>query len=83
MSAEDAVEQSFFHHQLLPIDHITYSPTRPLPAEVIAAGHKRGYKIVPHDWEFGDIQLITKDESGLHAVSDSRGRGKSIILKQN
>jgi gamma-glutamyltranspeptidase/glutathione hydrolase len=82
MSADAAVEQSFFHHQLLPVDLITYSPTRPLPADVIAAGRQRGYNIVPHDWEFGDIQLITRDAQGLHAASDSRGRGKSIVLEQ-
>ena len=83
MTTKEAVEQSFFHHQLIPVDLITYSPTRPLPADVIAAGRERGYNIVPHDWEFGDIQLITRDESGLHAASDSRGRGKSIVLEQN
>ncbi len=83
MSTKDAVEQSFFHHQLSPVDLITYSPTRPLPADVIAAGSKRGYRIVPNDWEFGDIQLITRDDQGLHAASDSRGRGQSIVLKRS
>jgi gamma-glutamyltranspeptidase/glutathione hydrolase len=82
MDADVAVEQSFFHHQLLPIDLITYSPTRPLSAELIAAGQVLGYSMVPHDWEFGDIQLITRDARGLQAASDSRGRGKSIVLEQ-
>jgi gamma-glutamyltranspeptidase/glutathione hydrolase len=82
MAADVAVEQSFFHHQLLPIDLITYSPSRPLSAEVVAAGQQSGYKIVPHDWEFGDIQLITRNAQGLQAASDSRGRGKSIVLEQ-
>jgi len=81
MPAHVAIEQSFFHHQLLPIDLITYSPTRPLPNDVIEAGARRGYNIVAHDWEFGDIQLITRDAAGLNAASDSRGRGKSIVLE--
>ncbi|MFT4852905.1 MAG: gamma-glutamyltranspeptidase/glutathione hydrolase [Bacteroidia bacterium] len=83
MTADAAVEQSYFHHQLLPINLITYSPTRPLPTEVITAGQQQfGYSIVPHAWEFGDIQLITRDANGLQAASDSRGRGKSIVLEQ-
>ena len=81
MPAHVAIEQSFFHHQLLPIDLITYSPTRPLPNDVIEAGARRGYNIVAHYWEFGYIQLITRDAAGLNAASDSRGRGKSIVLE--
>jgi len=81
MSAQDAVAATRFHHQLLPEDLVTYSVTRPLPDEVIRALESRGYRALPHEWEFGDLQLIVRDEAGLHAASDPRGRGESRVLQ--
>ena len=80
MTAEQAVAATRFHHQLLPEDLVTYSVTRPLPGDVIRALGSRGYRALPHEWEFGDLQLITRDDSGLHAASDPRGRGESRVL---
>lgn len=80
MTAEQAVAATRFHHQLLPEDLVTYSVTRPLPDDVIRALGSRGYRALPHEWEFGDLQLILRDANGLHAASDPRGRGESRVL---
>ncbi len=81
MSAAEAVGAARFHHQLLPPDLITYSPSRPLPAATIEALDQRGYRVLPHPWKMGDLQLIVRDSTGLHAASDPRGRGVSSVLK--
>lgn len=80
MTAEQAVAATRFHHQLLPEDLVTYSVTRPLPEDVIRALGERGYRALPHEWEFGDLQLVLRDAGGLHAASDPRGRGESRVL---
>jgi len=80
MTAEQAVAATRFHHQLLPEDLVTYSVTRPLPDDVIRALESRGYRALPHEWEFGDLQLILRDGGGLHAASDPRGRGEARVL---
>lgn len=80
MTAEAAVAATRFHHQLLAEDLVTYSVTRPLPDDVIRALESRGYRALPHEWEFGDLQLILRDGTGLHAASDPRGRGESRVL---
>lgn len=80
MTAGQAVAATRFHHQLLPEDLVTYSVTRPLPEDVIRALGERGYRALPHEWEFGDLQLILRDADGLHAASDPRGRGESRVL---
>ena len=80
MTAEQAVAATRFHHQLLPEDLVTYSVTRPLPEAVIGELTARGYRALPHEWEFGDLQLILRDADGLHAASDPRGRGESRVL---
>jgi gamma-glutamyltranspeptidase/glutathione hydrolase len=74
-----AVDATRFHHQLLPPDLITYSPGVPLPDETISALGDLGYRVVPHNWEFGDVQVILRDKDGLKAASDSRNRGESRI----
>lgn len=80
MTAADAVAATRFHHQLFPEDLVTYSVTRPLAESVIRELATRGYRALPHEWEFGDLQLIVRDEAGLHAASDPRGRGVSRVL---
>jgi len=80
MSAEEAVGATRFHHQLLPPDLVTYSPGRPLPEDTIAALRAIGYRPQPHDWEFGDVQLIVRDGDTWQAASDPRGRGTSRVL---
>jgi gamma-glutamyltranspeptidase/glutathione hydrolase len=80
MSPEDAVGATRFHHQLLPPDLVTYSPGRPLPADTIAALAERGYRAEPHSWEFGDVQVILRQDNELQPASDPRHRGESRIV---
>lgn len=79
MSPAAACDVTRFHHQLLPPDLITFSPGVPLPEETISALGDLGYRAMPHDWEFGDVQVILRDKDGLKAASDSRHRGVSRI----
>ena len=81
MSAADATAATRFHHQLFPEDLVTYSVTRPLADGVIRELATRGYRALPHEWEFGDLQLVVRDEGGLHAASDPRGRGEARVLR--
>ena len=69
-----------FHHQLLPPDLITYSPGVPLSDETISLLGDAGYRAIPHDWAFGDIQVIQRDGEELKAASDPRKRGESRVL---
>jgi gamma-glutamyltranspeptidase/glutathione hydrolase len=79
MSPAAAANVTRFHHQLLPPDLITFSPGVPLPEETISALGDLGYRTVPHDWEFGDVQVILKNKDGLQAAADSRHRGEARI----
>jgi len=71
-----------FHHQLLPPDLVTYSVTRPLPKETISALGDRGYRAEPHNFEFGDVQVIWDDNGVLKPAADPRDRGiaKTVTL---
>ena len=80
MTPLEAASASRFHHQLLPPDLITQSPSLPLPESTIKALTKRGYRVEPHSWEFGDIQVIYKDGEQLIPASDSRDRGVSKVI---
>ena len=80
MTPAEAVGATRFHHQLLPPDLITYSVTRPLNPEVISALGDRGYRAEPHPWEFGDVQLIWRDDEEWLPASDPRDRGVSAEL---
>ena len=62
-----------FHHQLLPPELITQSIGRPLPPETISALGDRGYRVEPHGFEFGDVQVIWNDDGVLRPASDPRG----------
>jgi gamma-glutamyltranspeptidase/glutathione hydrolase len=81
MTPYEAVAATRFHHQLLPPDLVTYSVTRPLPLETIQALGLRGYRAVPHDWEFGDVQLIQRREGQWVPASDPRDRGVSRVIE--
>ncbi len=84
MSAEEAVGATRFHHQLLPADLITYNGftiDRPLPADTIAGLADKGYRALPHDYEFGDVQLIMKQGDSWVAASDPRDRGVSRVFE--
>jgi gamma-glutamyltranspeptidase/glutathione hydrolase len=80
MTPLEAVAATRFHHQLLPPDLVTYSVTRPLPQETIRALGDRGYRLEPHGFEFGDVQVISRDGDGWNPASDPRDRGDSRTL---
>ncbi|WOJ93089.1 gamma-glutamyltransferase [Congregibacter variabilis] len=81
MSAVEAQAVTRVHHQLLPKDLITYSPTPPLAPQTIEALKERGYRVEPHSYEYGNVQLIWRDEQGvLSAVSDPRFSGQSAVI---
>ncbi|MFT5758287.1 MAG: gamma-glutamyltranspeptidase/glutathione hydrolase [Alteromonadaceae bacterium] len=81
MSPLQAASASRFHHQLLPPDLVTQSPSRPLPETTIKKLSQRGYRVEPHSWEYGDIQVIWHDGKNLIPASDSRDRGVSKVIK--
>ena len=76
-----AVGATRFHHQLLPPDLITMSISRPLPQETISALGDRGYRVEPHSWEFGDVQLIWRDQGELKPAADPRDRGVGKVIR--
>jgi gamma-glutamyltranspeptidase/glutathione hydrolase len=80
MSPAEAVGATRFHHQLMPPDLITYSPGRPLPEQTLSALADRGYRPEPHQWEFGDVQVIWRDGERLVPASDPRNRGVSKVI---
>ena len=80
MTPYDAIAATRFHHQLLPPDLITYSVTRPLEPDVISALGDRGYRAEPHAFEFGDVQVIWREDGAWLPASDPRDRGVSREL---
>ena len=80
MTPLEAVGATRFHHQLLPPDLVTFSPTRPLPDEVIGELAERGYRAVPHFYPFGDVQVVVRDGDSWAAASDPRNSGESRVL---
>jgi gamma-glutamyltranspeptidase / glutathione hydrolase len=80
MTPQQAVSAGRFHHQLLPPDKIIYSRCCALPDDTLAGLRALGYKPVPSEWEFGDVQVIEVDEAGrVSAGADPRGRGAAIV----
>ena len=80
MSAAQAQSAPKVHHQLLPSQLITFSPSTPLPEATIEALQARGYEVRPHPWEFGNVQLIWVDENGVTtAAPDPRFAGTAWI----
>jgi len=82
MDAESGAGASRFHHQLLPPDVITYSPSVPLPQETISQLGERGYKVVPHGYDYGDVQTIRRTPDGWDAGADPRKRGEARVLQR-
>ncbi|MBT5718933.1 MAG: gamma-glutamyltransferase [Gammaproteobacteria bacterium] len=80
MTPLEAVSATRFHHQLLPPDLITMSISLPLPDETISALGERGYRVEPHDWEFGDVQVIWRDDDQLRPAADPRDRGVGEVF---
>jgi len=83
MSPYEAIQSTRFHHQLLPPDEITYNGFtigKTLPKEIISQLGKKGYKAIPHDYDFGDVQVIIREDESWIAASDPRDRGDSRII---
>lgn len=80
MSAQQAVDATRVHHQLLPKDQISYNPD--LPSETKEALKLMGYQLKKNNY-MGDVQLIVNQsgESKVSAASDQRGRGVSGVLR--
>ena len=84
MTPFEAIEATRFHHQLLPPDEITYngfSIGKPLPQETTLLLGEKGYKAVPHSYDYGDIQIIMKKQDSWIAASDPRDRGDSRVIR--
>jgi gamma-glutamyltranspeptidase/glutathione hydrolase len=80
LDAQAAAAAPRFHHQLLPPDLVTFTPSRPLPPATVEALRARGYSARPHSYEYGDLQLVLRKDGALQAASDPRGRGESRVL---
>jgi gamma-glutamyltranspeptidase/glutathione hydrolase len=80
MTPLESVGATRFHHQLLPADLITMSIANPLPDETISALGDRGYRVEPHSWEFGDVQIIWRDGDTLKPAADPRDRGVAVVI---
>ena len=80
MTPPEAADAARFHHQLLPPDLVTFTPLRPLPAETITALGDRGYRVEPHFFKFGDVQVIVRHGDTLHPGSESFDRGQSRVI---
>lgn len=83
MSPIEAIGATRFHHQLIPIDLITYSGYtigQPLPEQTIKDLANKGYRTEPHAFEYGDVQIIMKDGDSWIAASDPRDRGESRVF---
>ncbi|MFK8015036.1 MAG: gamma-glutamyltransferase [Gammaproteobacteria bacterium] len=81
MSPAQAVAVPRFHHQLLPPDEVTFSPSAPLPHATQDALSARGYNVKPHPWEFGDVQVVWRNGDHFESGSDPRGRGVSRSIE--
>ncbi|MEM1264186.1 MAG: gamma-glutamyltransferase [Pseudomonadota bacterium] len=80
MTPQEAASVTRFHHQLLPANLITDSPSRPLPDETRTALGAMGYRVTAHPWEFGDLQIVQKIDDGYLAGADARGRGVAKVI---
>ncbi|MBL4672684.1 MAG: gamma-glutamyltransferase [Arenicella sp.] len=81
MTATESVAASRFHHQLLPPDLITTSISIPLADDTTLELQEKGYRVQPHAWEFGDLQLIETINGKTHTASDPRGIGVSGVVE--
>ncbi len=77
MTAQQAVNATRVHHQLLPKDLITYNPE--LPEETKEALQLMGYQLKKNNY-MGDVQLIVQQRGQVSAASDVRGRGVSEVF---
>ena len=81
MTPAEAIGANRFHHQLLPPDLITHSPNIPLPEQTVTNLEDRGYRIEPHFFDFGNVQVILRRDGQIDAASDPRKIGESRVLR--
>ncbi|NUF26562.1 gamma-glutamyltransferase [Gilliamella sp. ESL0254] len=81
MSLKAAVDAPRYHHQLLPTNLIFIERFQNrVPEDLKDQLKQMGYQFKQQDFS-GDIQAIKITNNKPEAVSDIRGRGKSIIVK--
>lgn len=81
MSLKDAVYAPRYHHQLLPKNLIFIERFQNKLSEQFKSQlEKMGYDFYQQDFS-GDIQAIQVIDNVPQAVSDIRGRGKSIVIQ--
>ncbi len=81
MTPVEAAGAPRFHHQLLQPDVVTYSPGTPLPEETISRLSDRGYRAIPHFFDYGDVQTVERRGDSWIAGSDPRRRGESRVIE--
>ena len=82
LTPREAVGATRIHHQLLQADLITYSlGDEPVPEETISQLSELGYRVQPHSFRFGDVQVVVRDGDGWAAASDPRNRGESRVIE--
>jgi len=52
-----------------------------LDSKTISELNNKGYRVEPHGWEFGDLQLIESEFGETHTASDPRGIGVSGVVR--
>ena len=81
MSLKAAMDAPRYHHQLLPANLIFIERFQnKVPEKLKDKLKQMGYHFKQQDFS-GDIQAIKITDNKTEAVSDIRGRGKSIIVK--
>lgn len=81
MSLSEAVSSPRYHHQLLPINQIYVERFQnKLSDDFKTTLEQMGYHFYQQDFS-GDIQAIQIIDNHPQAVSDIRGRGKSLVIK--
>jgi len=82
MPLQAGVDATRFHHQL-PDAGLIRHDRRELPTATSAKLQQLGYTLEPNSWgDLGDIQVIRVSPTGVEAVSDSRGRGRALVLEE-
>lgn len=71
------VSTARYHHQLFPIDEISYSI--PIPTRLKKDLQKRGYQT--KYYVIGDVQMVSNSNGKLDAASDPIGRGQSYVFE--
>ena len=79
MSAQQAVDATRVHHQLLPKDVIMYNSG--LADEVKEELEVMGYTLKRNNY-LGDVQVVVKQNGVWQAASDKRGRGVAKVLQK-